>query len=294
MNIDDLALRGELVRFLASDGIILHGFLCRPAKSRKAVLHLHGLGGSFYRNNTVKEMARTFARKGFSFFAIEQRGSYDVYDFKRYGRRKAQILAGGSLERFEDCRHDIKGAINYLKRIGMKKIYLQGHSSGCQKETYYLSKTREPSVKGMILIAPCDDYNIWRHELKGRFAYAVAFAKRISRKHPDFIMSQKFRKIGYGARRFLSLTDPKNIECRLFDYDRKRLAEFGKIGIPILAVFGTKEQYAVKPILEYIRILKRDTGSGQFSYLFIKGGNHSFEKKEVLLAKGISSWLAFR
>lgn len=286
-------MKGEMIPFLATDNLILHGFLSKPKiKSDKVVLHIHGLEGSFYQNDFVKVLSNLFTKNGFNFFTIELRGSYNIWGIRRkIGRKTKEILVGGDLEKFEECIYDIKGAIRFLKSIGMKHIFLQGHSTGCQKTTYYLSMKKDPSVKGLILISPCDDYNIYKRDLGKKFNEVVKFARKNLRKNPKLLISMKYPKIWLSVSRFLSLCNLKFVESRLFNYDLKKLNEFSKIKIPILAIFGTKEQYTVKPVKEYLEILKKNTNSTDFKSALVKNANHGFVNRENQLARIIVKWL---
>jgi len=53
---------------------------------------------------------------------------------------------------------DISGIINYVKEKGIGEIYLVGHSTGCQKIAYYLSRKNHSQISGAVLIAPMSDY----------------------------------------------------------------------------------------------------------------------------------------
>lgn len=286
------SLMGELVSFQAADGITLNGILCRVPRSKIGVIHLHGLSGNFYKNAFMKVLAKRFTKSGISFFSIEQRGSHTLSKLgRKRGRKYESLVSGGAVEKFENCTHDISGAIRFLKKQGITKIYLQGHSTGCQKAVYYLSREHAGSVKGLILIAPGDDYNIWRRDLGSRFPSVINYAKSIARKNPTMLLNQKYKHIDYGAVRFLSFCDPKNVESRIFNYDRKKLSYLAKIKIPILAVFGTKEQNAIKPVKTYLQILKNNAESSKFSGILIKGGNHAFFGVETQLANSVTKWV---
>ncbi len=95
---------------------------------------------------------------------------------------------------------------------------------------------------------------------------------------------------GFSARRHLSIVDLKRVESRLFNYDGP-LREFSSITVPILAVFGSKEQFAVKPVKVCLDLLKQKTRSKQFNSAIVKGGDHSFNKREAELAGLVAHWL---
>lgn len=285
-------MKGEIVSFYAADGIRLHGFLSRPIrKSDKAVIHIHGLEGSFYHNNFVKLLSSALTHNGVNFFTIELRGSYNVFEPGRRGGGGRDILMGGDLERFEDCVYDIEGAIRYLRSIGIRKIFLEGHSTGCQKITYYQHTKKDKRIAGLILIAPMDDYNINNTFMGKNFTKAEGVALRNYKRRKDMQMPKEYTNGIISVARFLSLTNLDFVEARLFNYESKKLVEFSKIRIPIFAIFGGEDQYAVKPVQVYSRILKRDTRSKAYKDIIIKGGDHAFRGKEQLLAREIVRWV---
>jgi pimeloyl-ACP methyl ester carboxylesterase len=288
-------VKGEIVTFSTPDKILLHGFLSRPIRrSSDIVIHLHGLQGDFYGSSAISALAVAFPKAGFNFLSIEQRGSYVVND-KRKGRGRTSkiIMVGGALEKFEGCVHDIEGAIRFARKLGMKKIYLEGHSTGCQKTSYYLGKINNRFVKGLILIAPDDDYNITRNDLGKKFKEAVAFAKK-HKNEGDLMMPSKYLRGMTGVSRFLSYSDPKNAESKIFNYDLKRLYLFNKIKQPVLVIFGTKDEYIMKPAKEYLKMLEENSGTGMFDGVLIKGANHGFRKHEEELILAIVKWLKVR
>ena len=149
---------GELVSFTTKDNIVLHGFLLRSkTKSDKAVINVHGLEGTFYRSSYAKILSKKLSTNGFNYLSIEQRGSYTAVGFRKKTKKIGYVTAGGGFEIFEDCVYDIEAAVKFLKSMGIKKIFLEGHSTGCQKVAYYQYKKKDSSIKGIILAAPCDD-----------------------------------------------------------------------------------------------------------------------------------------
>lgn len=297
MGWNDLSLKGELVNFRATDGAVLAGFLCRPkSRSKVAIIHLHGLNSAFYRSLTVK-LASKLVAHGISLMSIQQRGSYNEVVLKTYKKgRSSRLMAGGCYEKFEDCVLDIEGAIKYLKGIGIRRIYLQGQSTGCQKSVYYAMKKRDRSVKGLILLAPGDDYNGWKAGVlsrsgKNEFRSMVAFAKSMLKKDPMATMATKYKGVRYSARRFLSFADLKNVEARIFNYDSPKMNEFGSVTIPILAVVGSRDEFLTKPAKEYLRLLGKNTSSSDFTGLLIKGSDHGLTGREIEVAGLISQWI---
>ena len=268
----------DIVRFTALDGLILYGALCEPkARPDQAILYVSGLGGSFY-GSTIEALAKASLKSGIALFSMQHRGSFDIESFD-YANKKKELIAGAAMERFEDSENDIRGAILFLKSRGYKRIILMGKSTGCQKVTYYLSRNNDRCIKGLALLSPVDDRSFSIRNCGGKRAFAarVALARRLARSNPDALMPQG--KTLHNQRilsvsRFLSTADRSMPEGNIFDYTSKRLAEFSKVHIPVLAVFGSEDEYMVMPPAEAVKVLERDSAS-KFSNIIIKGAGHS-------------------
>lgn len=289
-----ISVKGELVSFETQDGLTLHGFLMRPKRgSDKALIHIHGMEGTFYRSNFAKVLAKKCINNGLNFLSIELRGSYTAMGLrKRKGKKSSWYSGGGGFEVFEECIYDIGNAIKFLGRLGIRKVYLEGHSTGCQKAVYYQYKTKDKRVKAIILTAPADDYNVQKNGLGKRFGSAVSAAKILAKKGSSAVMPERYIKRPFGARRFLSFSDPKNVESRIFNYELRKLREFGSIRKPILAMFGSKDEYMLKPAKRYLKILEDNSGSKGFSSRVISGADHGFDGREAYAANVIIRWLS--
>ncbi|MEK6860892.1 MAG: alpha/beta hydrolase [Nanoarchaeota archaeon] len=284
--------KAELIEFFTEDGLQLHGFLMSK-NNRKAILFIHGMGGNFYRNIAIK-MSRIFLNGGFDLFSTNTRGHDEVSKFLIKRRKKLKsVIIGASFEKFEDSVYDIKSAINILNSMKYRQIILVGHSTGCQKAIYYIYKTRDIRIKATILLAPADDYNLQK-EWFGRLFRSLNKKAKIlikKRKGNKLLFDMlKERDVLWSAQRFNSVTDLNRVESRLFNYEGK-LREFKKIKIPILVIWGEKEQHAILPIKKYVEILKNNTSSKKFGSLIIKNADHGFRSYENQVAHNMVNWI---
>ena len=286
-------LSGELVSFLSSDRLRLSGFLARPKiRSRKGIIYLHGLQGTFYRSNSMNVIAQESVRNGFNFLTIELRGSYNLVGMtKKIGRKTRWVSEGGFIEKFEECVYDIDGAIKYLGSLGINEIVLMGHSTGCQKIVYYQYKKKNRKVKALVLLAPGDDLNTQKSHSGRNFNKIIRHLKELYRSDKNAVVPYKYSKLAFSARRFLSFSDLNFVESRIFNYELQKLKEFGSVKVPVLAVFGSRDNYAVRPVKEYMRILEKNSGSKTFNYFIIKGADHGFDKREKQLSECVVGWL---
>ncbi|MBI4144432.1 alpha/beta fold hydrolase [Candidatus Woesearchaeota archaeon] len=281
------SISGLLVEFSAADGILLHGFLEKPKKrTNTCIIYIHGMGGNFYKHALVKKISKTAVSRNFAFFSMNTRG-HDALA-KSHSVKGGKKNIGTNLEVFEHCIRDIKGAINALKKLGFSSFILAGHSTGCQKVTYYQYKTKDRRVKALVLLAPADDFNIQKKSSAKKFSKVVKLAEALVKKRKPEVVLDVFD--GFSAQRFLSIASPKRVESRLFNYDSK-LKEFSSITVPVYACFGSKEEYATKPVKTLLSILARKTNSVFFTPVVVKNANHGFNHHEEELARSVLKWL---
>lgn len=109
----EYGLEFEEVDFKASDGLSLRGWWLPVSGSERAVVILHGHGGSM---DWDIHRAPSLHAAGFNVF---------LFDFRAHGRSDGRLATFGYLERL-----DVQGAVEVLKRRGMKRIGLLGFSYG--------------------------------------------------------------------------------------------------------------------------------------------------------------------
>ncbi len=283
------SIKGELVKFQAKDGLALDGFLHRSSSgNKKAIINVFGMTGNFFSSKRYDELCRAAKGSGFDVFMPNNRGMGMVNGFhhKRGGKT---VVVGTARERFEDCVYDIDGAVRFLRGLGYRTIVLQGHSTGCQKIVYYLFRKPSAPVDGLVLLAPDDDHNVARKELGKRFGEAVRIAKKMVRSHRGDEITPAWISY-YSAKRFLSYAGKKSVEGRLFNYNSK-LKEVSSIHLPMLVVFGARDEFAVLPVKQYVGILKSKTSSASFESVIIGAADHGFYRKEKELACAVMGWV---
>lgn len=288
--------RLRIEKFSATDGTLLYGLLALPdhGRARTAVLHVHGLTGSFYGSTAIEELAAEMARRGMAFFSIQTRGSYLVEEFtKRKGRTETDFIAGAAFERFEDCVHDIGGAVRFLRSMGFSSIILEGHSTGCQKVLYYNATHPGRLVKGIVLLAPVDDSNFDIARYGTRFAALVSKARALARNSYALMPMERGFDAFIGASRFLSTADPKRDEGRVLNYLHRRMEYVERIRVPVFVAFGTEDHLmrvpGIKP--QYALRKLKESCPKPVTGLVIRGADHGFHGKRKLLARRVAGWI---
>ncbi|HEY5268943.1 MAG TPA: alpha/beta fold hydrolase [Anaerolineales bacterium] len=109
----EYGLEFEEVPFKAKDGLQLQGCWIPATGSKRAVIILHGHGGSL---DWDIHRAPALHAAGFNVF---------LFDFRAHGRSQGHQATFGYLE-----RRDVLGAVELLQRRGVKSIGLMGFSYG--------------------------------------------------------------------------------------------------------------------------------------------------------------------
>ena len=282
------AIDGRLVTFLATDRLILNGFLVEKRSFRSCIVYVHGMAGNFYGGLLPKTLAERALKYRYSTFIVNTRG-HDVLSSGRFANRATKrVPIGTMVEKFEDSIKDLDGALGYLKSIGYTRFFLVGHSTGCQKILYYQYMRKRRDVKALALLAPDDDYNLNKKNLGNKWKATVSQARALSR-------TKKGREynsgIPFSPSRFMSIADLKRIEARLFNYEGS-LVEFTSVHTPMYVVFGTKDEGAVRPVKEYVAMLWEKTSSSNYGSLIIRNARHSFSGYERIVSDSVIKWIS--
>lgn len=286
---DDIRIgrQGRVVRFLTEDGIRLKGILFRDTGSPgTCIVYVHGMGGGLV-SSIPLSLARNMGPKA-AIFSFGNRGEGLVSIFSRYtGKGRKSLRIGTNLERFEECVRDIRGAIGALGRYGYRSFVLCGHSTGCQKAAYYQYITSDRRVKGVVLISPVDDYNLNRIRLGRKFHSTKRICTKMIKSGRGGSLAPG--ELGFSAQRLDSVINTSRAEARIFDYEG-RMDEFGSITVPVLAVFGEKEEHATKQVDMHLEILRSRSRSRRFMGAVVGGAGHSFDGYEAELARTVWEW----
>jgi len=277
------------VEFETPNTFILRGLWFGPAKPRHLVVWVHGLGSSAF---GMHRAVRSIAGKRTAVLTFNNRG-HDVVSKLRRGKRS--ILGGTAHEKFTDCIDDIQGAINFVRRQGIKNVYLAGHSTGCQKSIYWAAQKKGRGVKGIILLAPVSDYAAaLKYDREGKLARLTKTARQLVRsgkKHalmPESILNDGSLN---DAQRFLSLNTPDSAET-VFPYEQngKRPRTLQRVKKPILVLWPEKDEYADRPAKDIAAWFEAHISSPHRVVIVPKAA-HSFRGAERRVAREVRKFI---
>lgn len=114
---------------------------------QKAILYVHGYNDYFFQT----EMANRFSKAGYRFYAV---------DLRKYGRSILRGQFATNARQMNEYFADIDTSLNIIRKEGVKKIILIGHSTGGLITSLYADrKGQKLNIDGLILNSPFFDFN---------------------------------------------------------------------------------------------------------------------------------------
>lgn len=272
---------------------LLDGLLLKQNDSNTFYIFLHGLGGSLFSQIEllqkiagIKNNILTFNNRGNGIISkIKQVNTKDIRGYKSY-------VIGMAHEVFADCLDDIEGAVNYVGKLGAKNIILIGHSTGCQKSIYYLSKKLNPLIKGVVLLAPMSDFaDTFAFTDKKIYQKAATYAKKkISQGHPHDLLPTDIWTQIIDAQRFLSLYTADSQE-EIFTYaSGKNPTTLRRVKKPILVVLAGNDEYRDRSMSEIAKWFEQALFNHDIKIDIINNAPHNFNGYTADAAKKIINW----
>jgi alpha-beta hydrolase superfamily lysophospholipase len=226
----------ELVRFKASDGLELQGWLSdEPGPA--ALIHIHGMSSTGYEDRFIDYLRDLYVQIGVSFFSIDTRGRGIVSDFRQEGSFKR---GGSAFEIFGESVHDIQGALDYIRSLNKTTVILEGHSLGASKLVNYLVQKPHEPIAGAILLAPTDMVG-WANGQAGHGDYLKKAKDLIAQgKGSEFVDTLAWiNKTPLSAQTYPTISEA-GTEVDIYG-DREGGPLLGRIGQPALIVYGDND-----------------------------------------------------
>lgn len=285
----------EVINIITPDKVILEGLWFGPKKPKRVVIYHHGLAGNAFGRH---EIFVPLVDDKTAVIFYSNRGHDKVTRVKRVNKKSKKgfdrIICGEAHEIFIDCVDDIAGAINFAKKSGAKEILLAGHSTGCQKVAYYLSKkSNQKDILGAILLSPMSDYAAALKFDKKYLTKATAFAKKlVKEKKQHQILPLDIWPFNHDAQRFLSLYTPDSEE-EIFSYCQpdKKPAVYQSLKLPLLVVLPEQDEFRDRPMKRIAKWFSDNSNSDDLTICLVPKANHGFSKKEKVVIGIINDWM---
>lgn len=269
------------------DNLCLQGTYFDSGKLDCCVLFIHGQAQSIVDNYFAYVLGKYLSNNGISFLYSHNRGhSYINCMGKKDGSLE---INGATFEIFEDCLKDIEVWIKKVKNLGYKKIILMGHSLGCNKALYYLSKNRE-DVQGLILASAPDMVGITKKE-ESEFDNLLTEAEsNIKNNNPRKLLNTLIGGTDYiSSATFISeALENSNIDNFPIERNPEIFEQLSTINIPILSFAGSNEY---PTYLKQYLLKEKATNCNNFEYQIIDNANHFYNNKEEEISKILLKWI---
>lgn len=268
------------------DNLMLQGTYFDSRKKDICILFIHGQAQSILNNKFAYEFGKYFSKNGISFLYGHNRG----YDFINcmFDKNGAFIYNGATFELFGDSLKDIKVWVNKIKELGYKKIILFGHSLGCNKVLYYLSKYQY-NIDGVIFASAPDMVGITKKE-ELNFDKLHNEAIGLLKNNKNGILTHLIGGTDYISAKTFIDQNTENSPIDNFPIERNPVVfeQLSKIIIPVLSFCGS---------LEYPTYLKQELlkekaiNCTDYTYEIIDNTNHFYKNTEEYVEKLITEWI---
>ena len=189
----------ELVQVRTADGVRLDGAL---AVSKGAELHrglpvdaaivVHGTGSNFYTSSIGEGLRQSCWPMGWPCCASTRRG-HDVISNAATLQGARRI--GSSLEKVEDCCHDLLAWTEFLVERGFRSIAVIGHSLGGIKTVYSAVHSPHSAVQRLVVVSPprlAHGYYLASEQRETFESHFREAAQSVAAGKPDELMQIRF------------------------------------------------------------------------------------------------------
>ncbi len=284
----------HVVKFETPAGVPLNGLWFGTKKPKRVIIFVHGMTGNvFSMSGVVSELAKGTT----AVLTFNSRGHDIVSTFKvKKGSSVRYGIAGTAQEVFADSTDDIQGALRYVRSLGIRDVYIAGHSTGAQKAVHWATKSKDiRGVRGLILMGPLSDYAENKATNAKRQQKGVTVARALVKKNkPHDMMPAAFTPdFPLDAQRYLSLNTPDSLE-EVFTYGQPGVVpkRFRSIELPILVLLSENDEYGSWPASELAAWFTEYIYTGEA--VVIGADNHGFYGGEKELAYEVDAFMKER
>lgn len=284
----------EIVDIVTPDHLQLRGLWAGVSNATTVYIFVHGLSSDVFAGRIIHELVSDSV----AVLSFSNRGSGVISRLKKLNpnipKGYESVNGGMALEVFEECIHDIEGAVQLAKERGAQNVYLVGHSTGCQKSVYYLGMTKNTqNITGVVLLAPLSDYaTIALLDDRREYDAALAYAKKevLEGRSDSLLQSDIWPPELISAQRFISLYTPESEE-EIFTYaSGKEPKTFRSVKVPILAIFAGADEYGDRPAMELASWFAEHSASANFTSTVVENSLHNFKGFEKEVCSPIAAW----
>ena len=284
----------DLVKFQATDGVTLDGYINNcDKKTKKILIQIHGMTSNCFRYRETA-IQKSISMLDIDTLCFNNRGS-DVAKVVKDSTGKTKI-AGTAFEEISECYYDICGALQFAIDKGYKEIYLQGHSLGSTKVVYTYNKLLKENnkyieyIKALILLSLVDLPMVVRHYGKDYISLAE---QKVSNGEENYMMQEDAFPYPLSARTFLRyVKNNDDINFAKFGNEEDNFEILNSFKIPLFFRWGNVNEILLLDIDKQVDFVKRKIKNPHIDVGYIEGANHSYYGKEKQLAEEITAFIS--
>jgi dienelactone hydrolase len=274
----------DLVQVTTRDGFRLDGAYQAAsgpsALSVDALCFVHGTGGNFYASSLFDALAERLHSLGCGVLRVNTRGhdGISTASTDRGGRRQ-----GAAYEIADECRHDLRAWLDWLRRQAGPRVGLLGHSFGAVKALYALVHEPDQACVSVVALSP------------PRLSYAAFCESAQAEKFLDtFHRAEALVQQGQPAA-LMEVTLPLPYAISAAGYvekygpdERYNFLRFvGQVPCPVLLTFGGQE---VASNLAFQGVPEAVQGR-RLTVETVAGGDHFYSGVRAELVARVEQWL---
>lgn len=283
----------EIINDYTKDGLRLPMIHYNSRKKDYCIIFVHGMSGDILINTFAQKWAEEAIKNDIGFLFGHTRGYSYVNDI--VCKNKEIKRCGTTYEVFEECLDDIDLFIKTVKNLGYQKIILIGHSLGCNKVVYYLSKAEEKMLKGVILASPPDMCGLcqmkkYNENYSSMQKEAMTFIeKNMPMKCLTTILWDEYE---LSARTFLSISkDDSPVDNLPLYKNPSHFEQLEKIKVPMLVLESSEDDIIIRSVEEDLALIKKKAINSKVTTHIIPDTGHTYQSKEQYTADIIMNWI---
>jgi len=273
----------ELVYTHTEDGVLLAGFITRPAMVPAkdiAIVYIHGRAVSSF-IPMVSDHARAIASHGYTFLGANTRG-HDIGTW--LFRKDGQLMLGGVMwEKLEDCPTDSEAWVAFTVGLGFRGVVLLGHSFGALKVVYSQAQEEDPRVVGLIAMSG----TVRRPPIQPE---RLELAERmVSEGRGLDLLPWEEYGAPFGTMSAEAYVSRAHVDHDVFGVATPNAA-ISQVHCPLFICYGTREEdCGTAADLEMIR--RNATSAASVHTQMFEGAEHGFVGHEREVAVAIAAWI---
>ena len=287
-------MKTEIIKFNATDGVILDGYLNKCDNSTdKVLIAIHGMTSNCFKKRE-SIVAKKVTKSNIDTICFNNRGSEIVRYCKKINGEK--LLQGTAYEDIEDSYYDILGVIKYAVNLGYKEIYIQGHSLGCTKIVYTYNKMIEEEsqylqyIKAVMLLSLVDIPDMLNTFTPKEF---IELANKKEKENKlDELMPVESSIHPLSVKTFLKYIKYNNqIDFARYNDVNYDFEKLNNIKVPLFMRWGNDKELIKQDAKELADFMRNKIINENKDINYIENANHSYNGKEDVLANEINSFL---